>query len=570
MKKTFEYDNNLPSLPLPTLEHTLERYLDSVRAVVDENDYAKTKEIVEQFAKGVGRELHEQLKARSKAENGRNWLAKWWDEEIYFKWRLPIAPTINMIGFSCLIPPKAGSQLERTCVHMHACALVFQNIREERYPISYMVSEDENSPPTHVVVIRNGLMYTFDLYQAGELLSPPEILRRLEDIMGRSEHKSGLGLGALTALPRDDWADVRDHLCHLDERNRRNLQTIEQALGVYAFDNENVENLTEAAGIGMLKNPQSRWFDRSMLYVVTRNGLVVTNSDHSAYEGIIPLQIGDLIQQHIDSLEQRTSCPVSAVPYDQNVVQELIFTYDDSITTSIDRAVNLFSRSVADIDLLVVNVTECSKEDIKQYVRMHPDTFFQLCLQLAYFKTHNYKPAATYETAATRKFFRGRTETLRTCTVEALAWCRAMTNQHDRYTDKDRRKLFHLAAKRHQELMSEASENQGCDRHLFGLSMIAYMTGQPFELSKDPSWTKSGGSGNFILSTSCIGFSTTTGGTMAMCWNGYGVFYRFGKEATTFVVTAYRNCPDTNAQILADSIKHTLIEVKNSFMTSNL
>ena len=29
MKKTFEYDDKLPSLPLPTLEHTLERYLDS-------------------------------------------------------------------------------------------------------------------------------------------------------------------------------------------------------------------------------------------------------------------------------------------------------------------------------------------------------------------------------------------------------------------------------------------------------------------------------------------------------------------------------------------------------------
>ena len=48
--------------------------LSLVRAVVDENDYAKTKEIVEQFAKGVGRELHEQLEARSKGPNGRNWV----------------------------------------------------------------------------------------------------------------------------------------------------------------------------------------------------------------------------------------------------------------------------------------------------------------------------------------------------------------------------------------------------------------------------------------------------------------------------------------------------------------
>ncbi len=54
----------------------------------------------------------------------------------------------------------------------------------------------------------------------------------------------------------------------------------------------------------------------------------------------------------------------------------------------------------------------------------------------------------------------------------------------------ERRKFFLIAAKRHQELMSEASENQGCDRHLFGLSMIAYETGIPFELTNDPSWIK--------------------------------------------------------------------------------
>ncbi|CAF4943000.1 unnamed protein product, partial [Rotaria sp. Silwood2] len=65
-------------------------------------------------------------------------LTKWWDEEIYLKWRLPIAPAINMMGFNCLIPPKVDSQLTRASIHIHACALVFETIREERYPISYM------------------------------------------------------------------------------------------------------------------------------------------------------------------------------------------------------------------------------------------------------------------------------------------------------------------------------------------------------------------------------------------------------------------------------------------------
>jgi len=35
-----------------------------------------------------------------------------------------------MMGFSCLVPPKIDSQLERSCVHMHACALVFETLRE--------------------------------------------------------------------------------------------------------------------------------------------------------------------------------------------------------------------------------------------------------------------------------------------------------------------------------------------------------------------------------------------------------------------------------------------------------
>lgn len=41
----------------------------------------------------------------------------------------------------------------------------------------------------------------------------------------------------------------------------------------------------------------------------------------------------------------------------------------------------------------------------------------------------------------------------------------------------------------------------------------------------------SGGSGNFILSTSCLGFGVSMGCTPPMCLNGYGVFYRIGKDA---------------------------------------
>lgn len=36
------------------------------------------------------------------------------------------------------------------------------------------------------------------------------------------------------------------------------------------------------------------------------------------------------------------------------------------------------------------------------------------------------RPGCCYETAMTRRFYHGRTETIRPCTVEALEWCKSM------------------------------------------------------------------------------------------------------------------------------------------------
>lgn len=80
--------------------------------------------------------------------------------------------------------------------------------------------------------------------------------------------------------------------------------------------------------------------------------------------------------------------------------------------------------------------------------------------------------------------------------------------------------------KRHDDLMNEARDNAGCDRHLFGLYCTALEEGLEIpDLYSDPSYTKSGGNGNFILSTSCVGYSPIGGGVAPMCKDGYGVFY---------------------------------------------
>lgn len=70
--KTFERDGDLPSLPLPDLQHTLSRYLDSLKPFVTPAEYAKSVDIVKEFEKGIGRELNEKLKEKASTE--KNWV----------------------------------------------------------------------------------------------------------------------------------------------------------------------------------------------------------------------------------------------------------------------------------------------------------------------------------------------------------------------------------------------------------------------------------------------------------------------------------------------------------------
>lgn len=71
--KTFENDEKLPSLPVPSLSHTLERYLDSVKPFASQNEYYKTERMVKEFQNGIGNELHSKL--LKKAAKERNWVS---------------------------------------------------------------------------------------------------------------------------------------------------------------------------------------------------------------------------------------------------------------------------------------------------------------------------------------------------------------------------------------------------------------------------------------------------------------------------------------------------------------
>lgn len=57
--------------------------------------------------------------------------------------------------------------------------------------------------------------------------------------------------------------------------------------------------------------------------------------------------------------------------------------------------------------------------------RVSPDAYVQMALQLAYYRDAG-RVACTYESSMTRLFLEGRTETVRPCTIESVAWVKSM------------------------------------------------------------------------------------------------------------------------------------------------
>ena len=109
-----------------------------------------------------------------------------------------------------------------------------------------ILSKDETAK--HLLVIRNGHFYTFDvLDSAGDILSPEEILTCLKYILEKDIKLDTQSLGLLTTENRDVWAKAREYITQLSQVNVNSLKAID----TFAI-NKNSLNLTSKLSIKMI------------------------------------------------------------------------------------------------------------------------------------------------------------------------------------------------------------------------------------------------------------------------------------------------------------------------------
>jgi carnitine O-acetyltransferase len=90
------FQESLPRLPVPTLSSTAYKYLETVRPLVDDVAFKKTRSAVNAFLNSpLALELQKRLEERAANPEVKNWLADWWNDVAYMGYRDPVVVFVS-------------------------------------------------------------------------------------------------------------------------------------------------------------------------------------------------------------------------------------------------------------------------------------------------------------------------------------------------------------------------------------------------------------------------------------------------------------------------------------------
>ncbi|XP_016983298.2 carnitine O-acetyltransferase [Drosophila rhopaloa] len=576
--------NLLPYHVLP-LEETIKRFMTTVEPLLTEKELKQQKKITASFMKKEGPDLQKLLEEAGSKE--KNWLAPRWLKVAYLQFRQPVTVFVSpgmtfpkqsfenphdFIDYTARVIFGLGEFNDM--VHANKIPIVKMGKNEldnsqfgkvfgtSRIPRRVTDEIAYNPCSDYVVVIYKNHFYQLQIYdKEGKLIIAPCLAGQLEEIM-KKETKFGVPYGILTTDSRDNWAEAYEHLSNTP-RNEKAINKIQCALFAVSLDEcttpkegQDDEELILSLihGKGSKFNSANRWMDKTIQLVVNPNGNVGFTYEHSPAEGQPIAMMMDYVVKKMKedcnfgecgSEDVTPAKKIQFCPPSKCVEQWLIIAQKN-----IDKLVHSLQMKVFRFD-------GYGKDFIKKQ-KLGPDSYIQMALQLAFFKMHS-EPAAQYESAHLRIFDGGRTETIRSCSNQSLAFCLAM--QDFGTPEAERAEKLREAVIYHQMYAKLALQGRGVDRHLFGLKLMAVENCLPIpEFFSSPGYVKSS---HFRMSTSQVatkndafmGYGPATDDGYACCYNP--------RECDIIVaISAWRHCAVTDPWKFAKMLEKAFIEMK--------
>jgi len=418
----------------------------------------------------------------------------------------------------------------------------------------------------HILVLRKGRTFTLPLFTAdGRQHSLDELQSLVGAVVEMAdgplfEAADAPPISVLTSMERDAWAETRSVL-QSNPTNCNSLAAVEEALFCLALDDSSPADKQEVGQLALCGTGRNRWYDKALTLIVFENGRSGMNCEHTPVDAMTITSIflkvidrasallsGDpaVLQRRAPPLPARCSRPVA-----------LGWEVDAKLAATLEVASADIGKLADNVELRVLQFRHFGKGLIKR-AKLHPDFFMQMAIQLAYFRLHH-KSVATYETGHTRAFYHGRTDTVRTLSLDSQAFVRAMCSPA--VDAQSRYAALRTACQTHAAQVERVLTGQGIDRHLLGLYIVAALQGETPALFSDKAYKLTGGMGNYVLSTSNVGYTPMFGGFSPMTADGYGVCYAMLEGRLNMSITTWRDCAATDAKAMANELCSCLCEM---------
>ncbi|CAF4988697.1 unnamed protein product, partial [Rotaria sp. Silwood1] len=514
----YSCQNVLPTLPLPSLDDTLQRYLRTVRPLYNDEEYQRVEKLANEFKQTIGRKLQRYL--WFKWFFSSNYITDWWEKFVYLRGRSPIMVNSNFYCLDAVFDRSTMKQTARAANIVYAAfkyrtelelqqmkPLMIQNLiplcssqyerqfNTVRIPGKEMDRIVHYPDSHHIAVYHKGRWYQAFMYHKGKLLKPCELQIQLDEII-RDETLPADGeehLAALTAGDRTLWATTRETFFSTG-CNRLSLKAIEKAAFVLILEDAEFEigrsmspKFDDYARAMLHGKGYDRWFDKSFNFVVGKNAVFGFNAEHSWADAPVCGHMAEYILSE----------------------DIIVLGYDENGNT---RGIPRFNA------LRPIKLEWCIPDADSGHFNL------------------------TYEASMTRLFRNGRTETVRSCSIESSTWVKAM--EDPMISNVERIRLLRIACDYHQQQYRDAMSGKGIDRHLFCLYVISKYLNlvSPFlqQVLQEP-WK---------LSTSQVAH------------DGYGVSYIIDDDIIYFHISSRRSSPETDSQRFGTHMRKAFTDIR--------
>ncbi|CAG5122644.1 unnamed protein product [Candidula unifasciata] len=586
--RTFSVQYSLPKLPVPPLEQTLKKYLDTCRPLLDDEQYKRTQEVVARFKQGEGPVLHKLLEQR--AQSTVNWLSDWWKYWAYLDVRVPVVVNVSPGIF---LPRQTyrgqAEQLEFAAKFIAGVLDYKTKLDEQSIPVDTLggkplcmvqyyqllnacripgnpsdshvcIGPDDPNKPRHINVVYNNNLFSVEVYSNEDKpLSICQLAQQLRNCVSKGA-APGVPVGILTTMERSAWGQVYSDMI-TDKTNRESLENIQRSICVICLDGplpagagDPVDTAASVIlhGGGSRAYSANRWYDKTMQFIFNPDGYVGLNYEHTTAEGPAVIGLCDYVLDYVGRNQpSRTTGSESTTP------QLLPFNINNNTQEAISRGNQEIDLAAKDLMLRGLFFNNYGKSFIKEQ-KLSPDAYIQIAFQLAYYRLYK-KACATYETGSLRRFQLGRTDTIRSCSIASHAFTKAMDDSS--VPGNKKVTLLKEAIQSHRKYTDDTINGQGIDRHLLGLRLIAQENGLEVpEIFTDPAYKKST---HYNLSTSQVASKYKA----FLCFgpvvpDGYGLCYNPQDDQLIISISSFHSSPHTNSDLFSSSLSQSLLDMQ--------